>query len=113
VYGNVLVDNFQGLTALNNNYRGSGSLGAYLLSNLYVHDNEVHQTTTTDGGSGRSGIAEYDANSTQVFTSLNNRFVNNTYYLTPQRTPFFWMHKDITEHEWQGYGQDVGGRLVR
>ena len=113
VYGNVLVDNFQGITGLNNHYRGSGALGEYILKNLYVHDNEIRQTNTVDAGSGRTGIAEYDPSYIDVFTGLNNRFVNNKYYLSPRAQTFFWMHRDLTEHDWRAYNQDVGGVFLR
>ena len=43
VYGNVLIDNAQGIAALQQN-RGTGLYGPRQVVNLYVHDNTIIQT---------------------------------------------------------------------
>jgi hypothetical protein len=110
VYGNTLVDNFQGITGLQQENRSSSTYGPLLLSNLYVHDNTVRQTGFNLSGAGRTGVE--DATGTGAFTS-NNRFVNNTYYLGSMAQYFFWMHTNIDESAWRGYGEDVTGTFVR
>jgi hypothetical protein len=50
---------------------------------------------------------------TAVYTSRNNRFTNNVYYLGSNPTPFTWMNGILSEAEWNGYGQDVGGIFNR
>ena len=110
VYGNTLVDNFQGITGLES-HRGAGGLGSWVLRNLYVHDNNVTQTGPLDAGSGRTGMV--DTNGTGAFTSSNNRYANNTYRLPPATRNFMWMGRDLTDAEWKGYGQDVNGIFMR
>jgi hypothetical protein len=110
VYGNTLVDNWQGITALQGD-RGSGAYGAYSLSNLYVHDNDVTQTGTSDAGSGRTGLE--DMTGQLAFTSQNNRFANNHYHLGPNAQYFFWMHTNLDENGWRNYGQDLTGTFSR
>jgi len=47
-----------------------------------------------------------------MFTSRNNRFVHNTYYLgspTLAANAFDWMDKTIGPSAWQEYGQDTTG----
>jgi hypothetical protein len=113
VYGNTLVDNFQGITGLEGHRGDSVSgLGPWVLRNLYVHDNNVTQTGTLDTGSGRSGIV--DTNGTSAFTSSNNRYASNTYRLPASvLRSFMWMGRDVTDAEWRGYGQDVTGTFTR
>ncbi len=110
IYGNTLVDNWQGITALQTN-RGSGTQGAFILKNLNVHDNEITQTGTTAAGSGRTGLE--DLTGTAAFTSNNNRFVNNHYHLGSSAQYFFWLHVNVDEWGWRGYGQDVNGTFGR
>jgi parallel beta-helix repeat protein len=111
VYGNTLVDNFQGITGLEGN-RGSGLYGAWILKNLYVHNNDVTQSGTTASGTGRTGV-EQTGGGTSAFTSANNKFASNTYRLgtaVPQR--FFWMHQNVDDNGWKGYGQDTSGTFI-
>jgi parallel beta-helix repeat protein len=105
VYGNVVRDNYNGITAVQQN-RGSGAYGAHEISNLSVHDNIV----TMRGG--KTGLAQ-DIGDPSYFTSRNNRWVNNTYYLGPETKYFAWQGMALSESEWRGYGQDVQGRFLR
>jgi hypothetical protein len=109
VYGNTLVDNWQGIAGLAWN-RGSGRYGAWVLKNLSVTDNDVTQTEAVPGGGGRTGIVDKDG--TTGFFS-NNRFVNNTYRLGTNAYYFTWMNSDINENTWRGYNQDVSGTFIR
>ena len=111
VYGNNLTDNWQGIAGLEDE-RGNGASGPWVLARLHVHDNVIRQTVAPEPGSGRTGIAQVN-DGTSAFTSSANRFVNNTYYLAGTRLAFFWMGRDITQTEWQRYGHDTDGRVVR
>ena len=105
IYGNTVTGNANGIGAVQQN-RGSGSFGPHLVQNLYVHDNTVTMP------SGHSGIAQ-DTGDRSVFTSWNNRFVHNTYFLKGNSQPFAWMDRRITEAQWRNYGHDVTGQFVR
>jgi hypothetical protein len=85
--------------------------GPHLVQNLYVHDNVVTQTDAPSGiyqTSAAAGIAQ-DTGDNSVFTSWNNRFVNNTYYLGSNPWAFCWMNSCQPQAPWQNFGQDVTG----
>ena len=108
VHGNVLEDNWQGITGLDD-HRGSGPYGPYTLKNLYVHDNLI-TSRLTDAGSGRTGIIDMDTYTAYVLG--NNRFVNNQYVLgNPNGHYFMWFGGERTQYEWQNYGNDVGAAV--
>jgi len=44
-----------------------------------------------------------------LFTSRNNRFVGNTYYISPNTYPFAWQFGVRTAAQWKAYGEDVSG----
>jgi parallel beta-helix repeat protein len=103
VYGNTLTENLKGIVATQQN-RGSGPYGPYILQNLNVHDNVVYQRT-----SGYAGAALQDVGDTAIFTSRNNRWTRNTYYLGTNPAPFEWSNGNRTAAQWRGYGQDGTG----
>jgi parallel beta-helix repeat protein len=105
IYGNTVSGNANGITAVQQN-RGSGTYGAHIVSNVYVHDNTVSMTN-----GGRSGVAQ-DNGDNDVF-NRNNRFVHNTYYLGSNSRPFEWANAQLTESQWRGYGQDTNGTFIR
>lgn len=114
VYGNTLTENFNGIVGIQQPRCQTCSppdagapAGGYLLQNLYVHDNTIYQRTGCADGCA-SGAAN-DAGDLATFTSRNNRFVRNTYYLGSNPRPFAWMNGYRTAAEWRGYGQDVTG----
>ncbi|HEX3233684.1 MAG TPA: right-handed parallel beta-helix repeat-containing protein [Gemmatimonadales bacterium] len=80
-------------------YATSGNY-AKALQNLWVHDNNVTMTK------GVTGVGTSGTTSTAVWDSQNNRFVNNTYQLTPT-APFRWrLNATLTQAQWQAAGQD-------
>ena len=105
ISGNMVSDNANGIGAVQQN-RGSGAYGPHEISNLWVHDNTVTMT------SGRTGLAE-DVDDRTYFTSRNNHFVGNTYYLGTSTYPFEWMDSQIGETRWRQYGEDVNGIFNR
>jgi hypothetical protein len=76
------------------------TLGAHVAHNVYVHDNDI----TGTGGS-VAGLAQ-DMGDQSLYTSRNNRFVNNQYHLPDPTTGrwFAWMDAARTASEWQAYG---------
>ena len=99
VYGNTVVNNFNGITAVQQN-RGSGPYGARTTQNVNVHDNQVTMTV------GRTGAGQ-DIGDSTVFTGSNNRFQGNKYVLGTAARYFEWANGQRTEIEWRGFGQDV------
>jgi parallel beta-helix repeat protein len=104
VYGNTVSDNANGICAIQQN-RGIGGYGPHEIENLYVHDNTVTMKQ------GYTGLAQ-DIGDTTYFTARNNRWRNNTYFLSTAR-PFAWMNGGRTEAEWKSYGQDTTGVFNR
>jgi len=110
VYGNTVVDNWQGITGLND-HRGSGNFGDYTLTNLNVHDNTI-TSRVTDAGAGRTGVVETAG--TEAFSAAaNNRFQRNTYVLGTNAKYFMWNAADHSEFAWQSFGQDAAGSFQR
>nr|MBA3710275.1 NPCBM/NEW2 domain-containing protein [Planctomycetota bacterium] len=112
VVGNTLRGNFNGIVGIQQG-RGAGAYGPYLVQNLNVHDNlVVQETVPASGYLSASGIVQ-DVGDTAVFTSRNNRWTNDTYYLGQNSHPFAWMNDWRTDSEWRGFGQDVSGAFNR
>lgn len=113
VYGNTVSGNYAGIVAIEQDRSMDKAVyGAHIVSNFYVHDNTITQTNLPRSGSELSvgaGIATDIANNTAIFTSRNNRYVNNKYYIGTNPTPFAWMNGVRTESQWKGYGEDVTG----
>jgi len=114
IYGNTVTDNARGITALQQN-RGSGSYGTFSVENLYVHDNIITMkaVATDDSGHGNATGLAQDVGDLSYFTSRNNRFQNNTYYLGSASNYFEWMNRQIGESQWKSYGNDVTGTFNR
>ena len=110
VYGNVLEDNWQGITGLDD-HRGNGNDGPWTLVNMNVHDNKVTSRLTTKGA-GRTGVV--DSSGTAAFSATaNNRFRQNTYTLGVNAQYFIWTNGERTETEWRSFGHDTTGTFAR
>jgi parallel beta-helix repeat protein len=105
IYGNTVRDNVNGITAMNSNNPMTAPLGPLKIQNLYVHDNVVRMSI------GKSGIAQ-NTGETQIYTSWNNRFEHNTYYLGTNTAYFSWSDLSLSERQWQSYGNDLTGTFV-
>lgn len=105
VYGNTVDRNADGIGAIQQN-RGSGAYGPYVVENLYVHHNSVTMAE------GHTGLVQ-DIGDDSFFTSRNNRFEDDTYYLGTSTKYFAWMNASRTETEWQSYKNDVNGKFYR
>lgn len=109
IYGNTVSGNYNGITATQQDRSAEPAVyGPHILQNLYVHDNTVTMQ------SGQTGAVQ-DWGGTAVFTSRNNRWVNNRYILTGNGAyPFHWMNgSGRTEAQWRAYGMDVNGSFTR
>ena len=110
VYGNTLVDNWQGITGLND-HRGTGNSGAWVMTNLNVHDNNV-TSLINEGGGGRTGLID-TAGTDAFLPAANNRFQRNSYTLGTNASYFTWMGQNLNESEWRAYGMDTTGSFQR
>lgn len=101
IYGNNVNYNADGIGAYQQ-ARGSGTYGPHEIKNLYVHDNIIRMS------SGHTGLTQ-SVNDNSYYTSRNNRFVNNTYYMGTTNMRFWWMNGARSDTQWKGYGQDMTG----
>ena len=108
IYGNLVEDNWQGITALED-HRGVGPYGPYAVTNLYVHDNMIISRITDPGG-GRTGIIDMDL--VTAFAYGNNRFQNNQYVLGNPNGQYFMWYGDKTLSQWQSFGHDTVSAVV-
>lgn len=100
VYENICVENWQGITGLNDD-RGVGIHGPWVLQNLHVYNNMV-RSVDQPNGSGRIGVTG---------DGFSARFENNHYVLSsrPDYEPFFWANANLKETGWKATGQDLTG----
>ena len=83
---------------------GTGSNGIWQLSNLSVHNNTINLSA-----GGANGVVE-DNGDTTIFTSAkNNIFMDNSYTLGTNLSPFRWNNQSLTASEWTATGQEKGG----
>jgi len=107
VYGNTVLDNMNGIGIMETSGYPDGPYGPLHVTNLNVHDNTVRMQTGTTG-------LDQNTGDNSVFTSRNNRFVNNTYVLGPNAGYFAWNGRfGLSFAAWQGYGQDLTGTASR
>jgi parallel beta-helix repeat protein len=100
IYDNTLVDNFNGITLIQQD-RGAGSLGSYLLRNVSVRGNDIVR-------SGRTGVVQ-DIGDPSVFTARNLRFQDNDY---EDVAGFSWADDEsLSWPEWRSYGMDLAGSI--
>ena len=101
IYGNTVTDCMNGIVGLQANRTSATNNSAYLLRNLYVHDNIITQQAGIAAGIVKSGSID-----NSIFTTWHNRFVNNTYHLASSNGKYFeWMNTPQTQSTWQGQGQ--------
>ena len=123
VYGNVLVDNWQGITGLHDDRRGQWGADVFgpefvppciwNLANMNIHNNIIFTSISAPGG-GRSGVIDTFGNN-EAFT-LNNRYLGNDYFLGASPNYFIWLNVDQNEFQWVAFGMDTpasGGSFTR
>jgi parallel beta-helix repeat protein len=106
VASNLVEGNGSGIIAVQEP-RGTSRHGVRHTTDLFVHDNTIHQSSGTAAGFYVWG----NANDSSYFTSQNNRFRNNTYHLgnLSSGLHFSWRHRRIAAPRWRSYGQDSEG----
>jgi len=103
VYGNTLINNTAGIVALQDNRTGTLPSGETIgMSDLNAHDNITVQNSNIAAG----GTSAKDSS---IYTSLNNRFTNNTYKLSDSAAGFYWSFSLLTKDQWKSAGEDTGG----
>jgi hypothetical protein len=105
VYGNTLFNNAAGIVGVRTTRSGPlpGSGGeTAALSDMDIHDNLVIQPTNIAAGA-------VDANDPAIYTSLNNRYRNNTYKIGSLTGNSYQWPGSMTSAQWQGAGQDSPG----
>jgi parallel beta-helix repeat protein len=102
IYGNNITAGVHGI-GLYDNDRGSGAYGLFEVRNVYVHDNVISLPRgATSGLVGPRSTA---------FTSANNVFARNTYYVVDP-TAASWQWSGLkTWSQWRGTGCDSTGTL--
>jgi hypothetical protein len=106
IAGNVIDSNFNGIT-LRQDDRGAGTLGAYVVKDTSVHDNQVTMRR------GITGLASTTSDKSLI-TSQNNTFQRNHYTVVgTDTTNFSWTGSEVTWAEWQRNGQDSSGTFTR
>jgi hypothetical protein len=109
IYGNTVEDNWSGGIFGINPERGSGTLGTYVLKNLWVHDNTVRVIRQWAAGIGM----ETGSEGSDVFYQLNNRWNRNTYRVPAAITkPFYWDMPPHTWAQWRAFGHDLNGSIT-
>jgi parallel beta-helix repeat protein len=103
VHHNVVRDNADGIVGLQANR--SGQLGPYLITNLWVHDNDVKVTT------GSSGLLDFIGDG--ILYTRNNRFTLNTYDITGNSLPFSINGLvRVSRSTWQAQGLDLNSTFT-
>jgi hypothetical protein len=109
IYGNDVVDNYDGIGAMERGGRTIGPYGLPQTINLDVHNNTVKTH-------GRAAGLIQTIGDTSYWTSKNNRFVDNTYRICANAKPFAWeassgsaAYAYLTWPQWQATRNDAGG----
>lgn len=106
IYGNTVRDNANGIGVMQAAGYAAGPHGPKVVENLHVHDNTVHMSR------GRTGLAQ-NLGDRAYYTSKNNRFSGNSYFLGSNRTYCLFDERNLTEAGWQAAGNDVIGTFMR
>jgi parallel beta-helix repeat protein len=115
VYANTVEENARGIVGIMQNRGTSARYGLMETANLYVHDNRVTMSVVATDANGHGNVTGFstDNGDNSYYTSKNNRFVNNNYILGTAPKYFTWQNQQLTEAQWQAYGQDVTGSITR
>jgi parallel beta-helix repeat protein len=104
VVRNTVIGNADGI-ALKQHSTGSGDRGPFVVRDAWIHDNVI---LMCEGESGGVQTVGDDA----LFTSRDNRFDHNVYYLDPGRSVAWrWLGDFRNRKRWLAYGQDVHSRF--
>jgi hypothetical protein len=113
---NIVTDNFNGITLIQSPTPnscadpGDGLYGPCRIRNIIVEDNYI---TMSQGTTGEMQDGTVDS----IFTSWNNRWLDNHYCVVSAVHPndgysygwFAWENRNVSWSAWQGYGLDKNG----
>jgi parallel beta-helix repeat protein len=118
---NIVADNFNGISLIQspspnacpNKANDEGLYGPCLTRNVLVEDNYI---TMSQGATGEFQDGN-GADSNFIFTSWNNRWLDNNYCVISATHPddgymsgwFSWMNQNVSWPEWRSYGLDSAG----
>jgi Right handed beta helix region len=103
IYGNTVVGGTNGI-GLHDIDRGTGAYGQYRVANVWVHDNVVKMAGDAKTGLNGNRPAAYSP-------SANNRFEDNSYYVSQLSGDYWYWGQSRTWPGWQTAGQDSVGSL--
>jgi hypothetical protein len=107
VYGNTVLDNANGIGVMySTGYPATGPYGQYIVQNLVIRDNTVRMKI------GKTGMAT-NTGDKSIYTSRNNKFENNRYYLGTLAQYYWYDEKWMNELGWIAYGLDITGTFIR
>jgi parallel beta-helix repeat protein len=101
VHSNIVTGNADGIAGIQQD-RGEGAYGPRIVSDLWVHDNEI---SVAEGG--HTGVVQ-DVDDNRIFDERNNRFDNNT-YIGVAGDAYAWNNRFIGRQQWVRSGQDANG----
>jgi parallel beta-helix repeat protein len=106
VLDNTVVNSLNGIIGQQANTYQNEQDGKSRLRNLLVQGNTVVMSR------GQTGLIDNTRDNT-IYVSANNRFVDNRYELKGNPTPFYWMGRNLDEHQWRAFGQDDKASFTR
>ena len=119
IYGNIVVPGKRGngiALVQNDRSKDRAIYGPHVVRHVHVHDNLIDLSTETyeisaeyDNLNGNGAVG--DDNQTDIFTTRDNRFERNTYYLRGDGKQFSWLHRQGDLEFWNSMGQDRDGRF--
>ena len=77
---------------------------------MEIRNINVHHNTIRIPAGGSNGMV---GNRSKAFTSANNRFANNTYFVTDPGADSWEWRGERTWAEWRALGHDTGGAVRR
>jgi parallel beta-helix repeat protein len=110
IAGNTVSDNANGIALIDSGDRAHDQPaphGPHVVRNVWVHDNRIALSA------GQTTGAVQDVGDKAIYSSNQNRFEANTYYLQSLTDPHFsWNDTDLNWAEWRalGNGNDLTGR---
>jgi hypothetical protein len=110
IYGNELEDNWYGIGGLEDSRRyaeGDPAHGPWMLQNLSVHNNIIRSISTLPDGCCMNGVSSFNGDA--PYTSQNNRWEDNNYYLGRYANYFVWLKGAMGEAGWKATGNDSPG----
>lgn len=118
IYGNVVTDNWNGITGVEQQ-RGTWEGLPRHVTNLWVHDNLVTMdasliTTNTQynfPANGYTGLG-VDYGDSSFYESRGNRFESNDYEIPTGANLFHWYSVPRDWASWHIYGQDLEGTVT-